>query len=198
MYKDIKVYLKAGLRLRDKKQNGAIDSFVTKAYHAVTKKGIVRAMGKIENYQHTKTAGNGKQYIDSSPSKLEQQERQRGKALVACQFMLDNFEKRMRAVRAMYSRMTVKRHYDKYKYMGKLKGKKRALREPSWLSEKDKLLINAIYKEAKVLRKGGLKVHVDHIIPLCGDKISGLHVPENLEIVPALDNLLKNNQWEVA
>ena len=197
MYKDITKYLEAGLRLKDKRQHGDIDGFVTKAYHAVTKKGIIRAMGKIENYQHTQ-AVNGKQYIDSSPSKLEQQERQRAKALAICTFMLDNFEKRMRAVRAMYSRRTVKRHSDRYKYMGKLKGQKRALREPKWLSEKDKSLITAIYKEAKALRKGGLKVHVDHIIPLCGEKISGLHIPENLEIVPALDNLLKNNQWEVA
>ena len=145
MYKDINMYLKSGLCLRDKKPNGAIDGFVTKAYHAVTKKGIVRAMGKIENYQHT-YASRGKVLLDNRPSLSEKQERQRGKALVACQFMLDNFEKRMRAVNAMHSRNTVKRHADKYKYMGKLKGKKRALREPKWLTEKDRLLINAIYK----------------------------------------------------
>ena len=197
MYKDINMYLKADLCLRDKKPNGAIDGFLTKAYHAVTKKSILRNMDRIKSYQYTRVNDSGNVVPENRSARKTSQLRVKENALSVCQFMLDNFEKRMRAVNAMHSRNTVKRHADKYKYMGKLKGKKRALREPKWLTEKDRLLINAIYKEAKALRKGGLNVHVDHIIPLCGDKISGLHVPENLEIVPALDNLLKNNTWRI-
>lgn len=193
MYKDLTRYLKPDLQLKDKTPRGELDALVTRAYHAITKKSIIKTMDKIKAHVHM----NGN-YVCKSPSKIKQHAKQKQNALAICQFMLDNFAKRMRALGAMHSRNTVKRHADKYKYMGKLKGDKRALREPKWLSQEAKSLINAIYKEAKALRKGGLNVHVDHIIPLLGNNVSGLHVPENLEIVPALDNLTKHNKWEVA
>lgn len=39
--------------------------------------------------------------------------------------------------------------------------------------------------------------HVDHIIPLQGDNVSGLHVLENLQYLPELDNLTKGNSFAV-
>jgi hypothetical protein len=71
-------------------------------------------------------------------------------------------------------------------------------RTPAWLSEFDKLKIKCLYQLAAMRnRESDQKWHVDHIIPLQGANVSGLHVPGNLRVIPALDNMRKNNLHEV-
>lgn len=73
-------------------------------------------------------------------------------------------------------------------------------RMPLWLTEQHRKEIRAVYKERDRLAEATGKVfHVDHIVPLRGETVSGLHVPWNLQILTAFDNLSKSNKFsEVA
>jgi hypothetical protein len=72
-------------------------------------------------------------------------------------------------------------------------------RTPAWLSEFDLLKMQCIYQLAAMrTRESGYTWHVDHIIPLQGEKVSGLHVPDNLRVISADENLRKNKHYEVA
>ncbi len=62
---------------------------------------------------------------------------------------------------------------------------------PKWLSEAHRREIRALYGESKA--RGGSLWHVDHIVPLQGKTVSGLHVPWNLQLLPASENLRKKN-----
>lgn len=55
--------------------------------------------------------------------------------------------------------------------------------------------IRDIYKKCKqISAETGILHHVDHIMPLAGKNCSGLHVPWNLQIIPAVDNVRKSNK----
>ena len=63
-------------------------------------------------------------------------------------------------------------------------------RMPKWLSTKDRQIIKEFY----INRPIGF--HVDHIVPLKGRNVSGLHVPWNLQYLPAMENIKKSNRYK--
>jgi hypothetical protein len=68
-------------------------------------------------------------------------------------------------------------------------------RTPTWLTSFELLHMQCLYQVAAMRSKeSNQKWHVDHIIPLQGKNVSGLHVPWNLQVVPAEDNIKKSNK----
>ena len=65
---------------------------------------------------------------------------------------------------------------------------------PSWA---DRLAIDQIYKTATERgKRTGKKYNVDHIVPLQGKSVCGLHVQTNLRIVLARTNHKKGNRFD--
>jgi hypothetical protein len=69
---------------------------------------------------------------------------------------------------------------------------------PDWLTAIHKAQIAEYYEVATALEtQTGIKHHVDHIIPLKAKIASGLHVPWNLQVLTATENLRKHNSYEL-
>ena len=75
------------------------------------------------------------------------------------------------------------------------RARRRAAQEsatPTWLTAIDKAMIQEMYdvSEARYIQTG-IKHHVDHIVPINGKGVAGMHVPWNLQVITAHENLSK-------
>jgi len=95
----------------------------------------------------------------------------------------------------------IKENPDKYKLItAKGNSKRRAAEKNNTpdLTHNQKLIIETIYLQRIRLEKRlGIPFHVDHVIPISK---GGLHIPSNLQVLPAKLNLKKNSKnslrWE--
>lgn len=88
-------------------------------------------------------------------------------------------------------------HKNKNSYRHHKAAYKKRLKEatPNCLTLEHKQEIVSVYKLAEDCRlTSGLIYHVDHIVPLKGKNICGLHVPWNLQVLPQHINLSKSNK----
>ena len=124
------------------------------------------------------------------------------------QYYQDNKEYRKEYVRQW--KKNNKEHYKEYakeygkQYYQKNRGKvnawtakRRAIKldaMPLWANKEE---IGKIYKEARKLTKTtGIKYEVDHIIPLQGKNVCGLHTEKNLQIITGTENRKKSNKYK--
>ena len=97
-----------------------------------------------------------------------------------------------------YSKQYRTENKDRYNYLCQKRKIDQMRRTPAWLTEDDKWIMEQAYELAALRTKMlGFTFHVDHIIPLRGRKVSGLHVPTNLRVVTWLENQSKTNKFEV-
>jgi len=72
-------------------------------------------------------------------------------------------------------------------------------RIPKWReAEWDDFVFSEAYSLAKLRTQiTGVPHEIDHVIPLQGDLVSGLHIAENIQVITRLENRQKGNRYEV-
>lgn len=69
-------------------------------------------------------------------------------------------------------------------------------RTPAWLTDDDYWMLEQAYELAAIRTKMfGFSWHVDHVLPLQGKKVSGFHVPTNVQVIPGVENVKKANGY---
>lgn len=64
---------------------------------------------------------------------------------------------------------------------------------PEWADLQE---IERIYSKARERsRRTGIPHHVDHEVPIYGGTVCGLHVENNLRIIPVSDNVRRPRRW---
>ena len=75
--------------------------------------------------------------------------------------------------------------------------RKRRHREatPKWLTPAERLQMRELYVQARKMTELTRERYVvDHIVPLRGEEVCGLHVPWNLRVITQEENLKKSNK----
>lgn len=95
-----------------------------------------------------------------------------------------------------YARWYIKNNKDKVSHLANLRRARKLQATPQWLTPEHKECIRKYYTfRANISGVIGKEYHVDHIVPLKGENVCGLHVPWNLQVIPAQDNIRKSNLY---
>jgi hypothetical protein len=94
-----------------------------------------------------------------------------------------------------YQKKYLKNNKEKFTAKSAKRRSAKLKRTPPWLTDDHLSQIRAFYTKAKQLSvQTGIVHHVDHIVPLQGETVSGLHVPWNLQVLTQSDNCSKSNR----
>lgn len=138
-----------------------------------------------------------REYKKRNASKISARRKQlRLENIEICRAKERTFSKKYNNKKVAYCNSYRKKHPEKYRLSSRHQtAKHRAAKKlalPKWA---DICLIKEKYKEADAISKAtGILHHVDHIIPLRGKNVSGLHIHTNLRPIPYFENCSKGNK----
>lgn len=105
------------------------------------------------------------------------------------------FTEKVKERRRKYSAEYYRKNKEYYHAKAMEYSSKKIQAMPLALSEFHKWVIYEIYHFRKIKSEmTGITHHVDHIVPLRSNEVCGLHVPWNLRVIPAKENLSKSNK----
>lgn len=103
------------------------------------------------------------------------------------------WQRRNHTHRVTYNREYRSKHPEVRRHERAIERAVRRAQKPAWA---DNAAIHAVYAEARRLEAEiGESYHIDHVIPLRGENVCGLHVAENLQILRSDENQRKGNSF---
>lgn len=112
-----------------------------------------------------------------------------------CKPCCSHWRKANKEIRRKDQALYRKRHPGKVNAATAKRDSKKLQRTPRWLTNLQFSHIEMFYVAAVEMKKStGVDFEVDHIVPLNGELVSGLHVPWNLQVLTASENSSKGNK----
>lgn len=180
---------------KDKRKKDGYDircKACAKQYYELKKKDILSQKQNYQIVNKEKIAKNKQKYRKTNAEKISEYNKE--------------YRENNRDVILNYHKEYYKIHKDKFEQyyetnkdsFNARNAKRRSAKlnaTPSWLTKKQLLEIEELYLCARMFRLyTGQEYHVDHIVPLQGENVCGLHVPWNLQVITAKENLTKSNK----
>lgn len=98
-----------------------------------------------------------------------------------------------------YRRKWKSKNFEKVNSDGMKRYARKTNQTPAWLGKADYAEIDGFYLFCKVFNSYKTvrddKLQVDHIVPIRGKKVSGMHVPWNLQVITSRDNVQKSSKF---
>ena len=92
-----------------------------------------------------------------------------------------------------------RKNFEKVNSDGMKRYARKTNQTPAWLGKADYAEIDGFYLFCKVFNSYKTvrddKLQVDHIVPIRGKKVSGMHVPWNLQVITSRDNVQKSSKF---
>lgn len=157
---------------------GRLSKSCKTCHNKQVKEWQMRNKDKVRSYVRASC----KKAYDADPEKHREKSRKR---------RIADPEKSRAIVNASYKKIYRIRHAQERARLNAASAAKRRL-PPNWLNAIELAQIQEFYDIAKaVSTQTGIKHHVDHIVPLNAKQVNGLHVPWNLQVIPATINCAK-------